>query len=103
MSRYIDAEPFEKELKADICVFKEDGNSASALRFSCFLDRVISQPTADVAPVRHAHRENAISMCGQTYKRCSLCGSRLSAVKTRYCAHCGARMDEEVKENETDV
>ena len=50
-------------------------------------------PTADVEPVRHGHREKALSVTGNWYARCSICKTRVSAVKQRYCPHCGAKMD----------
>jgi DNA-directed RNA polymerase subunit RPC12/RpoP len=32
------------------------------------------------------------------YMRCDKCGSRGSAIKARFCHHCGARMESEDKE-----
>lgn len=80
---------------------KLDAETDSSKVLKAVQNGLINFPTADVAPIIHAHRENAISMCGQTYKRCSHCGSRLSAVKTRFYAHCGAMFVEEVKEDGT--
>ena len=59
-------------------------------------------PTADVAPVVHAHWTNTIDRWhdGETY--CSACGGEAGAeygrytyLETEYCPHCGARMDEQ--------
>ena len=47
------------------------------------------QPKADVVEVRHGCWYKA----KDGYTRCSLCDSRGSAIKARYCHHCGAKTD----------
>lgn len=100
MSRFIDAEPFEEELKADISFFKEVKNRLGALRFGAFLNRVKAQPTADVAPVVHAHwipkKEMIRSPEAKNYN-CSACGKESFYYPN--CPFCRAIMDEEVEAN----
>jgi len=73
MSRYIDAEPLEKN-----CT-------------QLFADIVKAQPTADVEPVRHG--QWIYIGFEQTYK-CSCC-EKLYGMKHNYCPNCGAKMDGE--------
>ena len=47
-------------------------------------------PTIEAEPVRHGHWIKS----KDGYHRCSVCESRGSAIKARYCHHCGAKMDE---------
>ena len=58
---------------------------------------VLNFPPADVEPVRHGHWDDSFdgitpfcSVCGQTH----MCINRTP----KYCPHCGAKMDEEVKQ-----
>lgn len=46
-------------------------------------------PTADVREIRYAKRISYHDNYGN-HKKCSVCGSRLSAVKAKYCSHCGS-------------
>lgn len=48
-------------------------------------------PAADVVPVRYSSWVRS----EDGYMRCRLCGSRASAIKARYCHHCGALMDKD--------
>ena len=51
-------------------------------------------PTADVAPVVHAHwTSNGIE--GSMLSACSACGYSCGAYSLEYCPKCGARMDEQ--------
>ena len=76
MSRYIDAEPLERNLT------------------ELFVEIVKAQPTADVEPVRHGHWINDIDYAGWT---CSECGDHEGNKMDKYCHSCGARMDGERK------
>ena len=51
---------------------------------------LLGTKTADVAPVRHGRWWDV----GSLSCRCSECGCK-SGSETRYCPHCGARMDGE--------
>lgn len=81
MSRYIDATLAKAQFT---------GNFQEQYPVSLIKALIDEVPTANVQEVRHAKR---IRKNG--YICCSDCGSRLSAIKARYCQHCGAKMDEE--------
>lgn len=82
MARYIDADAYKKYL---------DENWVPAN-----YDVIDAQPTADVAPVTHAHwedkREDSLGCL--EWGVCSHCKNLLPALA--YCGFCGAKMDEEV-------
>lgn len=79
MSRYIDAEPLERNLAR------------------VFVDVVKAQPTADVVEVRHGHWINDIGYAGWT---CSVCDDHEGNKTDKYCHNCGAKMDEKEREHE---
>ena len=59
---------------------------------------VNAQPTADVAPVVHAHWIQGAYPDGcEIQYDCSHCNMSSNG-KTNFCPHCGAKMDEEVKQ-----
>lgn len=79
MPRYIDAEPYKD---CRIVLHKDDAGVA-----------VKDIPTADVAPVRHAHWVRT-RLCNE----CSLCrGGWIGLPETKFCPSCSAIMDEEVE------
>ena len=82
MPRYIDADDTD-----NITVFLDSRG---------YLKR-IEAPTADVAPVVHAHWEKVKGGVHFPY-RCSRCGDKADSNEYTHC-HCGAKMDEEVKED----
>lgn len=85
MSRYIDAEPLEKN-----CT-------------QLFADIVKAQPTADVVEVRHGHWIRGRKICDipndSDYEwKCSECyhtDVHNAKIQVDYCWHCGAKMDKE--------
>lgn len=74
MAEYIDREAFLEHMKGTSRYF--------TVKFD-----IENFPSADVAPVRHAHRVDN----GGFYYRCSECGGVLT-YGGNYCPNCGARM-----------
>lgn len=98
MGRYIDADGIPYSVMRDF-----DGKQISITT----KDRVDKVPTADVAPVVHAHWVYEGIFYGNAEYTCSRCNrnavvytsverSHVDAVYP-YC-HCGAKMDEEVEQ-----
>ena len=79
MAEYIDREAALMKLMQDGCSAKN-------------LQSISDMPTADVAPVIHAHWIRYPD-CGVT--KCSNCGWSIEECwDSDYCPHCGAKMDE---------
>lgn len=105
MVRYVDADKLKQDL-VDLYDFaKWDPRE---IHFSLFdmVANIDGEPTADVAPVVHAHWEIIYeSSAGVTDARCSNCGYESLAYENdvhtdencNYCPCCGAKMDEEVQ------
>lgn len=112
MARYIDADKFGLFIYTDT-----EGRPDTFDDGVMFvLDKIDAAPTADVAPIIHAHWERKEDYVG-TYHACSNCHSRCPTVMTVlstvynpygeekeielsdiiYCPSCGAIMDEEVE------
>ena len=61
-----------------------------------------SMPTIDAEPVRHGkwiEHHKPYTWMGYTYWSCSECGFECGyekdiTIRTKYCPHCGAKMDE---------
>lgn len=106
------------------CVYTEQERQKTDICDTCLLgdakDYIDRMPTIEAEPIRHGMWIK-MSDAGQDIIFCSECGGELSrrAItssnpqfdlflklkcidKTAYCPHCGAKMDEEVDENETD-
>lgn len=96
MSEYINRESIRKVLMS-VC---SDENCPAFI--AATVDQMIDyEPTADVAPVVHAHwkgyhtQEPYCSNCGFTYDH----EQGEDAQTTDYCGNCGAKMDENEVEN----
>ena len=101
MDRYIDVEPM-----------RDDWLNAVNENIFCpndVLDSIDSQPDADVEPIRHAHWEAqeyeflTCSKCGESYYTGYDCTPDAKEKLENgdcynYCPHCGAKMDESVKQ-----
>lgn len=69
-------------------------------------EKVSGLPTIDAAPVKHG----AWVKTGQSFVNpnrfrnycCSVCGYDIEKTKYNYCPNCGAKMDGERKDDETD-
>lgn len=92
MPRYGDLDKLEQELNERLRDLREEYGDYDAYTdgFDEAVERVEQAPTADVAPVVHAHwiRTNSGKW------RCSRCRGRHDRPK-RYCGECGARMNEQ--------
>ena len=95
MSRYIDAEVLKETFNSSI----NTGHESFDLSAIC--ECIDFEPDTDVEPVRHAHW---IVHDDIPFVWCSGCESLIFADKERlndkvhYCPHCGAKMDESVKQ-----
>ena len=60
-----------------------------------FLDKIRSQPTADVAEVKHGEWSRGTEPNGSVYAHCSACNRKMNSYCYGYahCPLCGARMD----------
>lgn len=61
-------------------------------------------PTIEAEPIRHGHWEMKADPYAffDTIPVCSVCGCTTKyRVTSKFCPNCGAKMDEEVNENET--
>lgn len=98
--RYIDARLAEKAMKKleqeDIAAYGDDCESVFDSTAAIYALQDV--PTADVAPVVHAHWEKIDNDCGHYgFVKCTACGDEYGSLTYRYCPNCGAKMDE--KEN----
>lgn len=107
MSKYIDAEKVLKELCnccAEQFLCEKLPKEKKCVEYSI----IANEPTADVAPVRHAHWiTEKIDYTEHRYKcHCSAClngyecdswRDPIDLEETEWCLWCGAKMDEEVE------
>lgn len=104
MSRYIDAENVLKEL-CETCEHEKFCKEHKGSRCTEYCI-IANEPTADVAPVVHAHwtcvntNENVYMCDGKD--GCGNCTILLEGTPKEndmmFCTHCGARMDEKETE-----
>ena len=104
MSRYIDADKLADGIKLSIKSWGRDCNSNAPKMVTAYQDvlyRVEAAPTADVVEVRHGEWQrwkNHPTIYGKdTLYVCSECTAKF-LIESRYCAHCGAKMDGERRE-----
>jgi len=93
MARYIDAEKAMARIREErkVC-YRGDINWGLAVAETFIYD----MPTEDVAPVVHAHW---IQVQNYSQYMCSACGGiTIFEDGEYYCSNCGAKMDEEIKE-----
>ena len=93
MSRYIDAEPLDKEISSWITDARDGNLDKDELIFNETLidcmEAISKQPTADVTPVIHAKLLNP-----NPYGSCSNCNNLIDIRDGfNYCPKCGARLD----------
>jgi hypothetical protein len=90
MERYIEAEALKKVMCED-CDNKHLCTESPACET---VQQIDAQPTADVAPVKHAHwvmLKDGHGVCSN----CIMCNvDLLGGVDHNYCPNCGAKMDE---------
>lgn len=88
--KFIDAEILIDELSASCMPIFEKGISGILGDEQSIADVIREQPSADVQEVKHGHWKQRMSTL--TSVKCSECGT-YHEYDTRYCPHCGARMD----------
>lgn len=105
MPRYIDAEEFIEDIKAENTNLMMDGLKGTphrmALSAKDVIERINEIPTADVQEVKHAHWITNFSSTKLLCSNCK-CGRRHQAYLNgsyehlppfpKYCENCGARM-----------
>ena len=110
MSKYVNADQFIAEIeraKAKEIELKHDAlanrrNTVAGIHNACagFCDQIIRAikkiKTEDVAPVVHAHWIFG-EYNGQAIATCSNCQGEVDLIGFQYCPTCGAKMDEEVR------
>ena len=112
MDEYIDRDAFKESVEERYCLpCKEVGKDYNGCRCrACWvddmLDEVINAPTADVAPVIHAHWIEQEDVNLDTYYTCSSCKEDFDLIAGtpcenlyNYCPNCGAKMDETVEDD----
>ena len=104
MSRYIDADALLEILNSLYDHHLTMRNFAADGATKDCIDAVIEAPTADVVEVRHGRLiDKTKTICGQKdfCFVCSECGYKYwyqIPFSFEYCAHCGAKMDGERRE-----
>ena len=98
MTRYIDAEKFEKEMYHE--AFETDSDmqkwdSGCWIRYKMFENCIAQQPTADVVEVVHGRWVEKEKYTFGIMYDCSLCEDRIldNGHPWNYCPNCGAKMD----------
>lgn len=69
------------------------------------IDLQMLMPTVDAAPVRHGRWIKGGYACGENEYKCSACGEtewRTGCARMKYCMYCGAKMDLEENDAQTD-
>lgn len=94
MSRYIDAELFDKNLMIEIYLAEDEDFTKAFVRGMEFVKKAEDEtPTADVQEVKHGKwdeiRDGYGKLEGWIHRGCG----RMSMGKDNYCPKCGARMD----------
>ena len=96
MAEYIEREALMRRIKEIHCAECDSyhGVRCRACWVDDTLDYIDSEPTADVATVRHGEWEIVVGSNGNEYMVCTCCrvSQDLTGVFT-YCPNCGAKMD----------
>lgn len=106
MARYIDVEPISSQYHNTPRRCESEYDIGYFAAIDKIDDDLNNAPTADVAPVVHAHwrgwqttafiglrDDGEPKYAGRIFYRCSKCRTG-TVVKTKCCPHCGALMDE---------
>ena len=98
MTEYIEREALMRRIKEIHCAECDSyhGVRCRACWVDDTLDYIDSEPTVDVAPVRHGRWIHERTEGGFHIWRCNQCGRGMNANPEGtdlYCYHCGAKMD----------
>lgn len=93
MAKYVEAEMVHNSLRSLCDKYKIAFGTYG--RFGEELAKLSQElPAADVEPLKHGKWEECATYKGEKYYRCSACGYGYRLYEnTRYCQHCGAKMD----------
>lgn len=101
MGDYIEREAFIEDVKTEIINLSMDGLKGTRMphdELYGFIERIKSQPAADVAPVVHGRWEHTHTSESYFIEcwRCSECGfDDTELFGFNFCPNCGAKMDKE--------
>ena len=95
MAEYIEREALMRRIKEIHCA---ECDSYHGVRCrACWVDDTLgyidSEPTADVAPVRHAKWSVNVGMNFFKERNCPVCKKRIESNFWNYCPNCGCMMD----------
>ena len=95
MAEYIEREAILREIERREALMVGD----KLVSVDAMKSFIKNRPAADVAPVRHG-RWYMLDDCANAGLYCSACGRRVhheefayKKLRSKYCPHCGARMD----------
>ena len=91
MPKYIDADKIERFIRRDEWQTPDERWRPES-EFGTFIDAL---PAEDVAPVVHAKW-----IVGKYCSNCEYDNTKICCEETKYCPHCGAKMDSESEKND---
>lgn len=95
--RLIDADALIESIKHGLWDWETVNGIESRTVLKQTIQDIRNEPTIDAQPVRHGRWDLCeVDGLGKRVK-CSICGEKIWTLDTndeRYCCHCGARMDE---------
>ena len=90
MAKYIDVDALVEKWQKELQKEPNKKNTLACKVFKLFIERLKSEPAADVEPVR---RGKWVICCDGYYPYCTECGKEpKSGDMTNYCPDCGAKM-----------
>lgn len=90
MAKYIDVDALVEKWQKELQKEPNKKNALACKVFKLFIERLKSEPAADVEPVRHG---KWVICCDGYYPYCTECGKEpKSGDMTNYCPDCGAKM-----------
>lgn len=100
MAEYIEREAAKRMFQNIDAGAKEHITMLTPFEFAELLDEI---DAADVAPVVHGRWEDVSLRFTQTKEKCTVCGGIVYAHGYKYCPNCGAKMDLEGCNEQTEI